>query len=77
MKCLCGGDMKISEAGSWDHLYTCQKCSATVDIFFQDLMSGTNIAKSYEWKTSKGEFVISYDETIKGKRVNIKEEKMQ
>ncbi len=75
MKCLCGEEMKISEAGLWDHLYTCPKCLTTVAIFFSDLMSGAMIRYSYEWRTSKGEFIISYDETRKGKRINIKEEK--
>lgn len=74
MKCLCGGEMRYQNSPSWTDNMVCDKCQTKLIICHQDLMSGTNIANSYEWRTPKDEFVISYDETRKGKRINIKEE---
>ena len=74
MKCLCGGEMRYQNSPSWVEDLVCDKCGSKLQICFQDLMSGALISKSYEWRTSTGEFVISYDETIEGERINIKEE---
>ena len=73
MNCMCGTEMKYTTSPSWTEELVCGKCGTKLKIIFQDLMSGTDIRCKYICKTSKDEFVIAYDETRDGKRINIEE----
>jgi DNA-directed RNA polymerase subunit RPC12/RpoP len=68
--------MKYTTSPSWTEELVCSKCGTKLKIIFSetsDMMSPDDIRCKYIWKTSDDDFVIAYDETRDGERINIKE----
>lgn len=55
----------------WQRKFICPRCQVTLNIIYQDLMSGCLVEKSYLWYNEKLEMLAKYDQDRDGNIINL------